>query len=125
MLNHIYGVAGLVGLVITIATSFIKNDDISRWILIVSGWLACLIIAMATAWGTRRLTKHLIERQSIHERALLEISELKNKVDELQIECSRAQAISAFLARSDYGKSAKPRASRTKTSEPPRREEEI
>lgn len=44
MLNHVYGLIGVVGTIITIATSFIRNQDISQWLLVCSGWLAALLI---------------------------------------------------------------------------------
>ena len=123
MLNHIYGVAGLAGVLVTIVTSYLKNDDSSRWVLVISGWVACLIVALVTALGTRRLTKHLIEQQKNYEDTLVNIGELKNQIDELRGERDTAQAISAFLVKNEYGKSAKARTSRSKSPEAPNREE--
>ncbi|ELY2739692.1 protein gop [Cronobacter turicensis] len=53
MLNHVYGLIGVVGTIITIATSFIRNQDISQWLLVCSGWLAALLIG----WFTHRTIK--------------------------------------------------------------------
>ncbi|ELY4599366.1 protein gop [Cronobacter malonaticus] len=55
MLNHVYGLIGVVGTIITIATSFIRNQDISQWLLVCSGWLAALIIG----WLTHRTIKSI------------------------------------------------------------------
>ena len=53
MLNHVYGLVGVVGTIITIATSFIRNQDISQWLLVCSGWLAALLIG----WFTHKTIK--------------------------------------------------------------------
>lgn len=53
MLNHVYGLIGVVGTIITIATSFIRNQDVSQWLLVCSGWLAALLIG----WFTHRTIK--------------------------------------------------------------------
>lgn len=55
MINHIYGVIGIVGTLVTIVTSYIRNQDVSQWLLVCSGWLAALIIG----WYTHKTIKVL------------------------------------------------------------------
>ncbi|WP_240966897.1 protein gop [Serratia marcescens] len=50
MLNHIYGIIGIMGTLVTIATSYIRNQDWSQWLLVCSGWLAALMVG----WFTHR-----------------------------------------------------------------------
>lgn len=57
MINHIYGIVGIVGTLITIITSYIKNQDVSQWLLVCSGWLAALLIG----WFTHRTISILSE----------------------------------------------------------------
>jgi TRAP-type C4-dicarboxylate transport system permease small subunit len=102
MLNHLYGVAGFAGLIVTLVTSYLKNDDLARWVLVISGWLACLIIAISTAWGTRRISQKLID-------AMTKIGELDNLAREMREQRDAAQSISAYLAKVDFGKTATPR----------------
>lgn len=115
MLNHLYGIAGVAGFLVTVVTSYLKNDDLARWILTTSGWFACLVIALATAWGTRRITQQLIDHYEEHKKALAKIADLQNQTRELQTQRDTAQSISAFLAKNDYGKRANPRTSKSKT----------
>ena len=103
MLNHIYGITGIAGVIITLGTSFLKDAEIARWVLVASGWIACLIIGVSTAWGTRRLTQQLIAQQQLHDELLDVNRELKNQRD-------AHLAIATFLAQSGYGARAKARA---------------
>lgn len=116
MLNHFYGITGVAGVLVTLVTSYLKNDELSRWILTTSGWFACLVIALTTAWGTRRISQQLIDHYEEHKIALGKIAELQNQTRELQNQRDTAQSISAFLAKNDYGKKANPRTIKAKTA---------
>ncbi|MFA5912016.1 MAG: hypothetical protein WC830_00515 [Burkholderiales bacterium] len=111
MLNHIYGLVGVGGLIVTVATSFIKDQDAARWVLVASGWLACLIVAISTNWGTRRLTKRVIELEESLRRTEGESKELK-------VELVQMRAISSYLATTQAGRKARPRQQPTAPAEP-------
>lgn len=117
MLNHLYGIGGFAGLIVTVVTSYLKNDDLARWVLVVSGWLACLIIAISTAWGTRRISQKLID-------AMTKIGELENLARELREQRDTAQSISAYLAKGGFGKTATPRTALSKDIEREKKDED-
>lgn len=48
VLNHIYGIIGIGGTLITILTSFLKDSTLSGWLLTCSGWVAALLVGIAT-----------------------------------------------------------------------------
>jgi len=75
MLNHIYGIIGIVGTLVTIITSYIKNQDTSQWILVCSGWLAALVIG----WFTHRT---LISISQHHQNTNIDNNKLLSKASE-------------------------------------------
>lgn len=118
MLNHLYGIAGLLGLLITIVATYIQNEDISKWILISSGWFMCFIVAAASAWGVRKFSQNYLYRLEEIDRLKEEMSRLDCKVVELnnqyleeKAQRKKAQDIAAFIVSEiGYGKAAKPKA---------------
>jgi ABC-type transport system involved in cytochrome bd biosynthesis fused ATPase/permease subunit len=111
MLNHIYGIAGLFGLLITIVATYIQNEDISKWILIASGWFMCLIVAIASAWGVRKLSQNYLSKLEDVERLKDKVMKLNYQYLEEKVQREKAQDIAAFIvSENGYGKAAKPKA---------------
>lgn len=114
MLNHIYGIVGTVGTLVTIVTSYIRNQDLSQWILVCSGWLAALMIGWFTHRTIKMLSKdhkdtiisndgvkqHLIDRNKTLTEQLTHALEQKEKME----------GIAAYLATQNPQINAMPRA---------------
>ncbi|ANR79932.1 protein gop [Kosakonia sacchari] len=120
MLNHVYGLIGVVGTIITIATSFIRNQDISQWLLVCSGWLAALLIG----WFTHRTIKAISSNhteviksnmeaiKSHHESNQNLIAENKGLIQELartSEQKEKMEGIAAYLATQNPQINAMPR----------------
>ncbi|WP_157658097.1 hypothetical protein [Burkholderia ubonensis] len=70
MLNHIYGLVGIVGTLVTILTSFLKDDGVSQWLLVSSGWIAALVVGTIGQLTVRKLIRGNTEQAKIHAKTL-------------------------------------------------------
>ncbi|WP_155625913.1 hypothetical protein [Burkholderia vietnamiensis] len=73
MLNHIYGLVGIVGTLVTILTSFLKDDGVSQWLLVSSGWIAALVVGTIGQLTVRKLIRANTEQAKIHAKTLKDI----------------------------------------------------
>lgn len=125
MLNHLYGILGVLGTLITIATSYIRNQSISQWLLISSGWIAALIIGWCTHRSIISLNKensktvkelsdsHVKVQESTDKtnRSLIKKNEsLIRDLADMTEQKERLQDIASYLATQNPQISAKPRA---------------
>ncbi|MEZ2577937.1 protein gop [Buttiauxella ferragutiae] len=121
MLNHVYGLIGIIGTIITIATSFIRNQNISQWLLVSSGWLAALLIGWLTHRTIKIISKNHTEAIKSNMDAIKSNDELKEDLikenQKLTQELAQAveskekmEGIAAYLATQNPQINAMPRA---------------
>lgn len=125
MLNHIYGVIGIGGTLITILTSFLKDNTVSEWMLTCSGWLAALLVGIATHLVIKRqmtfFNQELSSISKVFERTscrlideskqkTVEIKKLVNELSSAKNERDSLRSISAYLASTKVESQAIPRA---------------
>ncbi|AEX53753.1 hypothetical protein GRAQ_02980 [Rahnella aquatilis CIP 78.65 = ATCC 33071] len=125
MINHVYGIVGLISLFIAIATSYIRNQSISQWFLVSAGWFTVLIIGYLTQRSIRMIiktNKEAMEAKDIITRDILENNnklsrELSEKNQKLIIELAsiseqkeKMEGIAAYLATQNPQINAIPRA---------------
>lgn len=124
MLNHIYGVIGIGGALITILTSFLKDNTVSEWMLTCSGWLAALLVGVATHLVIKRQMAFFNQELSsvskvfedttgrLIDESRLKTVEIKNLVNELssaENERDSLRSIAAYLASTKVESQAIPR----------------
>lgn len=114
MLNHVYGLIGVVGTIITIATSFIRNQDISQWLLVCSGWLAALLIGWLTHRTIKVISQNHMEaiksHNDINQNLMTENKELIKELASTFEQKERMEGIAAYLATHNPQINAIPRA---------------
>ncbi|MFQ2105299.1 hypothetical protein ACW5WU_14625 [Aeromonas encheleia] len=114
MINHIYGIIGIVGTLVTIVTSFIRNQEISQWLLVCSGWFAALIIG----WFTHKTIKILsrdhkevvISNDTVKQNLIDRNQNLTTELAHALEQKEKMEGIAAYLATQSSQVIAMPRA---------------
>lgn len=131
MFNHVYGIVGIAGTLVTIVTSFLKDNDLARWILVSSGWIATLLVGILSYLVIRGLVKSNDAHSQVykdicdsHARSLKEANsahretikglvttnkELTTQVAALTTEKADLQTIASYIARTRPETTAIPR----------------
>lgn len=109
---------------VTILTSFLKNDDVSRWILVSSGWIAALLIGVMTYRLMKDLLAQQAEQVKIHAKSMKDSQqahrdaikgllqshkELTSQVASLTVEKDSLTNIASYLAQTKGEVTALPR----------------
>ena len=125
MLNHIYGIIGIGGTLITILTSFLKDNTLSEWLLTCSGWADAFLVGVATHLVIKRQMSFFNQQISAISKVFEETSnrlidedkqktvEIKKLINELSSatnERDSLRSIAAFLASAKGESQAIPRA---------------
>lgn len=124
MLNHVYGIIGIGGTLITILTSFLKDSTLSGWLLTCSGWVAALLVGIAThlvikrqmSFFDRQLSGIRKAFEETSDRLLdesqqktVEIKKLINELSSVENERDSLRNIAAYLASTKVESQAIPR----------------
>ncbi|ENK5209969.1 protein gop [Klebsiella aerogenes] len=123
MLNHIYGIVGIVGTLVTIVTSYIRNQELSQWLLVCSGWLAALLIGWFTHRTIKILSKDhkeaIISNDGIKQTLIVRNETLTTQLTHALEQKEKMEGIAAYLATQNPQISAMPRAiARQENTEP-------
>ncbi|MDX7841273.1 hypothetical protein SJS76_17285 [Aeromonas caviae] len=114
MINHIYGIIGIVGTFVTIVTSFIRNQEISQWLLVCSGWLAALIIGWFTHKTIKLLSRDhkevVISNDAVKQNLIDRNQNLTTELAHALEQKEKMEGIAAYLATQNSQVIAMPRA---------------
>lgn len=125
MLNHIYGIIGIGGTLITILTSFLKDSTLSEWLLTCSGWAAAFLVGITTHLVIKRQISFFNQQLSTISNAFektsdrlinegqqknVEIKKLVNELSSAENERDSLRSIAAYLASTKIEAQAIPRA---------------
>ncbi|UDN26881.1 hypothetical protein LEO80_20645 [Aeromonas caviae] len=114
MINHIYGIIGIVGTLVTIVTSFIRNQEISQWLLVCSGWLAALIIGWFTHKTIKLLSRDhkevVISNDAVKQNLIDRNQNLTTELAHALEQKEKMEGIAAYLATQNSQVIAMPRA---------------
>lgn len=53
MINHVYGLVGILGTLVTVISAYMTDKDMARWLLVCSGWLAAVMVLFALYFVNR------------------------------------------------------------------------
>ncbi|MBN3065150.1 protein gop [Pectobacterium aquaticum] len=114
MINHIYGFVGIAGTLVTIVTSYIRNQDLSQWILVCSGWLAALIVGWFTHRTIRILSKDhkdaIISNDGVKQNLIDRNKTLTEQLTHALEQKEKMEDIASYLATQNPQINAMPRA---------------
>lgn len=114
MINHIYGIIGILGTLVTIVTSYIRNQELSQWLLVCSGWLAALLIGWFTHRTIKILSKDhrdtLISNDGIKKNLIERNESLTSQLTHALEQKEKMEGIAAYLATQNPQINAMPRA---------------
>lgn len=95
MFNHIYGVVGISGTLVTLVTSFIQDKDLSQWIFVCSGWLAALLVGYFNFILFKKLS---VELTSLIEKN----NTISNELTNVEYQRKNIESIAAYLAAQNH-----------------------
>ncbi|EPZ0267923.1 protein gop [Serratia marcescens] len=114
MLNHIYGIIGIMGTLVTIATSYIRNQDWSQWLLVCSGWLAALMVGWFTHRTINALSNNhkdvIISNDGVKQKLIDKNRVLTEQLAHAIEQKEKIEGIAAYLANQNPQIDAMPRA---------------
>lgn len=120
MLNHVYGLIGIAGTIITIVTSFMRNQSISQWLLICSGWLAALLIGWFTHRSIKIISQSHMEaiksNNYVNHKLMAENKELIKELAHALEQKEKMEGIAAYLATQNPKINAMPRVTTRKNN---------
>jgi len=102
MLNHIYGVVGVIGTLATLLATYLTNKDLSQWILIASGWIAALLTGYFNYLAIKKLSQSTDTHAS-------KACELTNELTLMTQQKESLQNIADYLAKNNPQHIATPR----------------